>query len=138
MVIPMSIQIQLAVIAANPKLIGQLCNLVGDMPNIDFPSAGGKVFWNTLEENSGWKLQQNKMTGHCRLLDPNDLRKAWGSEEVMSNALKRFNEKFGQVNQQVAIPLSEDTIEKLSEIAQMYKDGILTEEEFTKLKRQLI
>lgn len=138
MVIPMSIQTQLAVIAANPKLIGELCNLVGDMPNIDFPSAGGKVFWNTLEENSGWKLQQNKMTGHCRLLDPNDLRKAWGSEEAMSNALKRFNEKFGQVNQQVANPLSEDTIEKLSVIAQMFKDGILTEEEFTKLKRQLI
>lgn len=67
---------QLAVLAANPKLIGELCNLIGDMPNIDFPTAGGKVFWNTLEENSGWKLQQNKLTNHCRLLDSNNVRKA--------------------------------------------------------------
>ncbi|WP_288582374.1 SHOCT domain-containing protein [Lysinibacillus capsici] len=129
---------QLALLAANPKLIGELCNLIGDMPNIDFPTAGGKVCWNTLEENSGWRLQQNKFTGHCRLLNPENIRKAWGSKECMFNAFERFNKQFGQASTKVANSLSVDTIEKLSEIARMYKDGILTEEEFNKLKQQLI
>lgn len=136
MVVP--IPPQLAVIAANPKLIGELCNLIGDMPNIDFPTAGGKVFWDTLEENAGWKLQQNKLTGHCRLIDPQNIRKAWGSKESMFSAFKRFNEKFGQLNDKTEKPLASDTIEKLSELGKMYKDGILTEEEFKKLKKQLI
>lgn len=56
----------------------------------------------------------------------------------MFNAFKRFNEKYNQAVQPSTNSLGVDVIEKLSELAKMYKDGILTEEEFNKLKQQLI
>ena len=82
----------LKVLAKDPKLIGKLCDLIGAMPNIYFPTMGGKVFWDTLAESNGWRLQKNKFTDHCRILDPTDIRKAWGSEKVMMKALDNLAE----------------------------------------------
>ena len=31
------------------------------LPNIPLPTMGGEVFWNTLVEYNGWKLQQNML-----------------------------------------------------------------------------
>jgi len=84
------IQHKLAMISTDPKLVGQLCDLIGTMPNIDFPTMGGTVFWENLAESNGWKLQKNKFTNHSRLLDPSNTRKAWGSEQAMLDALKRL------------------------------------------------
>jgi len=65
--------------------------LIDTLPNIPFPTMGGKVFWNTLEEHGGWKLQQNMLTRHCRILDPNNVRRAWGaSEEAMRKELSKL------------------------------------------------
>jgi hypothetical protein len=61
------------------------------MPNIDFPTMGGHFFWDTLAESGGWKLQKNKFTDHCRLLDPNNIRRAWGSERAMMSALEKLH-----------------------------------------------
>lgn len=83
---------QLAAIAADPKLIGKLCDLIGEMPNIDFPTMGGQVFWDTLAQSNGWKLQKNKFTNHCRIIDPSNIRKAWGSENTMMSALNRLQQ----------------------------------------------
>jgi hypothetical protein len=41
-----------------------------EMPNVEFPTMGGEVFWNNLAESGGWRIQQNKVTRHCRILDP--------------------------------------------------------------------
>lgn len=60
------------------------------LPNVPFPTMGGKVFWDTLAEYKGWKLQQNEITKHCRILDPNDVRRAWGTKNGMIKALKAF------------------------------------------------
>ena len=60
------------------------------MPNVESATMGGKVFWDILVSSGGWKLQRNKLTGHCRLLDPNDVRKAWGSYSAMSDAFERL------------------------------------------------
>lgn len=46
------------------------------------------IFWITIAEDFGWRLQQNKLTGHCRILDPQNIRKAWGSKKAMNKALK--------------------------------------------------
>lgn len=81
---------KLAVIAADPKLIGRLCGLIGSMPNIDLPTMGEHIWQDTLAECDGWRLQKNKLTGHCRILEPSDNRKAWGVESAMMNALKRL------------------------------------------------
>ena len=51
------------------------------MPNIELPTLGGHFFWNNLAEVNGWRVQQNIFTGHCRVLDPDDIRRAWGGEE---------------------------------------------------------
>lgn len=60
------------------------------LPNIPFPTMGGKVFWDTLAQYKGWRLQQNEITKHCRILDPNDVRRAWGTKNGMIKALEAF------------------------------------------------
>ena len=63
----------------------------GTLPNIPFPTMGGKVFWNNIAEKDGWKLQKNMFTSHCRVLDPNDVRVAWGfSEETLLEELEKI------------------------------------------------
>ncbi len=47
------------------------------LPDIQ-ATLGGKVFWQNLAEEGGWKVQKNDFSGHCRVLDPKDNRIAWG------------------------------------------------------------
>ena len=54
-----------------------------DYPNWDRSTGGGPVWWNTLDSYKGWKLQQHKLTGHCRILDDSDVRRAWGDAAKM-------------------------------------------------------
>ncbi len=53
------------------------------MPNIPFPTMGGEFFWNTLAEHKGWRMQQNMFTQHVRIIDPDNIRRAWGSLDAM-------------------------------------------------------
>jgi len=57
--------------------------------NIPAATAGGKVWWNLLAQKNGWKLQQNKLTQHIRILNPEDIRKAWGQENVILDAIEK-------------------------------------------------
>ena len=51
---------------------------------------GGKTFWNTLTEVNGWKLQQNMITHHARILNNSNVRIAWGTINGMEKALGRM------------------------------------------------
>lgn len=62
----------------------------GEMPNIPFKTLGGLVFWDTTEECNGWRLQKHEFTGHYRILDSNNIRRAWGSEKEMEGLLKKL------------------------------------------------
>lgn len=62
---------------ADSKNIGRLCEVVGEMPNIQFPTLRGLVFWDTCATENGYKLQKNKLTNHCRILDPKDICIVW-------------------------------------------------------------
>lgn len=73
-------------IALNPGILNNL----GDMPNINFPTMGGIAFWNDLAEYNGWRIQQNTVTKHCRVLDPEDVRRAWGTEAAMEKIFKKL------------------------------------------------
>lgn len=78
---------------------------VGDCPNKEMKTMGGKKFWNDLKccEN-GWKLQQNKITRLCRILDENNVRKAWGNRFAMQEKLKRLTrEDFLEVGDVIGI-----------------------------------
>jgi hypothetical protein len=51
------------------------------LPNLALPTLGGKQFWADHLAYAGWRIQENVFSGHFRLLDPRDVRRAWGSRE---------------------------------------------------------
>jgi pimeloyl-ACP methyl ester carboxylesterase len=57
-------------------------------PNIKTPTLGGKQLWTDHLWRQGWRVQQNAMTGHWRLLDPNNMRHAWGTRLSCEAALE--------------------------------------------------
>ena len=66
---------------------------IGDCPNMEILTGGGKVFWTNVKCIKGWKLQYNAVTGLARILDENNIRKAWGSLEVMKEKFRRLTQK---------------------------------------------
>ena len=63
------------------------------MPNIPYPTLGGLIFWNDFANVNGWRLQQNIITGHCRVLDPDNIRRAWGGQESIIEYFKNLVKK---------------------------------------------
>jgi pimeloyl-ACP methyl ester carboxylesterase len=47
--------------------------------NTPMKTLGGRQLWGDVHFFQGWTIQQNVITGHYRLLDPRDVRYAWGS-----------------------------------------------------------
>jgi pimeloyl-ACP methyl ester carboxylesterase len=58
--------------------------------NLQLPTIGGKQFWTDHRWQDGWRIQQNAFTGHWRLLDPGNVRHAWGSREACEQILKKL------------------------------------------------
>ncbi len=58
--------------------------------NIAMPTGGGKQFWTDRFIHHQWRIQQNIYTGHCRLLDDNDVRRAWGEYDACRQAFERL------------------------------------------------
>src|SRR5437868_348541 len=48
-------------------------------PNVAAPTLGGKQFWTDELLFRDWRIQRNTLTANYRLLDENDVRRAWGS-----------------------------------------------------------
>jgi hypothetical protein len=48
------------------------------LPNLALPTLGGKQLWADRFIYAGWRIQENALTGHHRLLDRGDVRRAWG------------------------------------------------------------
>lgn len=51
------------------------------------PTLGGMQFWNDISVAGKYKIQQNVITGHCRVLKDNYLRYHWGSKEFCRTKL---------------------------------------------------
>lgn len=64
---------------------------------INFPSAtlGGTQFWSDELVFHGWRIQQNALTGHHRLLDDRDFRRAWGTFEQCRDKLEEQKREQG-------------------------------------------
>ena len=60
--------------------------------NIPFPTMGGLVFWEDLERRKGYTLQKHVIEGHCRILDAELIRVAYGSEAQMRARLRELTE----------------------------------------------
>lgn len=63
----------------------------GLLPNINYPTLGGWFFWNDIVSYKGWRIQQNTITQHYRILDPTNFRRGWAFNE---EALVDFFEKI--------------------------------------------
>ncbi len=61
-------------------------------PNLPFPTMGGRQLWADVNWFAGWRVQQNVWTGHCRLLDPENMRRAWGRRPAVEEALSYAKE----------------------------------------------
>lgn len=61
-----------------------------NFPNLRTPTLGGKQFWTDHLWRQGWRVQQNALTGSWRLLDPKNVRHAWGSRAGCVEALNQL------------------------------------------------
>jgi hypothetical protein len=63
--------------------------LTGNL-NFRMPTMGGKQFWADELFFHQWRIQQNVLTGHYRLLDENNIRYGWGTFEECRAALDKI------------------------------------------------
>ena len=63
-------------------------------PGIEGHVMDAEIWWTVLESFGGWKLEENKVTGHCRIIDPEKLRKAWGREAEMRMAFEKVKKQL--------------------------------------------
>jgi pimeloyl-ACP methyl ester carboxylesterase len=59
-------------------------------PNWKTPTLGGQQFWTDVRHAGGWRIQGNSETGHYRLLDPKDVRHAYGNRIHCDQTLDRL------------------------------------------------
>lgn len=57
------------------------------MFNLPSPTLGGRQLWTDVRVQGGWRVQCHALTGHCRVLDENDVRRTWGTKADMIAAL---------------------------------------------------
>ena len=62
----------------------------GGPVRVPMPTMGGKQFWADELFFHQWRIQRNAFDGHYRLLDPKDLRHAWGTYDQCLAALERI------------------------------------------------
>jgi hypothetical protein len=65
----------------------------GPNPNIAMPTLGGETFWSDELVFRDWRIQQNVLTGHYRLLDGHDVRRAWGTFDQCRAALEEVKQR---------------------------------------------
>jgi hypothetical protein len=60
-----------------------------DKINFEWKVVDAGVWWDVLDEKGGWKFERNIVTGHCRIVNPEKLRVAWGERDKMEKAFKK-------------------------------------------------
>ena len=61
--------------------------------NLPFPTLGGKQIWADIFIRGGWRIQRNVYSRHCRLLDRNNIRRAWGSYDQCRESFDRIQRR---------------------------------------------
>lgn len=75
-------------VAGSAGVLTILGTRAGERPNTLMPTLGGAQFWNDEKLHGGWRVQRNILTDHCRLLDADDVRRAWGEQSECAQALE--------------------------------------------------
>jgi hypothetical protein len=67
------------------------------LPNLRMKTFGGPVFFDTVRQVRGYRIQRNVVTGIYRLLDADDYRLCWGTrrncEDCLRNLLNGSSER---------------------------------------------
>jgi pimeloyl-ACP methyl ester carboxylesterase len=65
-------------------------------PNLTWKTLGGEQLWTDELVYGKWRMQRNELTGHYRLLDPKNVRRAWGTDDECRAvlALIKWREKL--------------------------------------------
>jgi pimeloyl-ACP methyl ester carboxylesterase len=61
-------------------------------PNLRLPTLGGRQFWGDVHYRRGWRIQHHVLTGHYRLLSPDDVRHAWGTEAACQSKFEQIRD----------------------------------------------
>ena len=64
------------------------------LPTVEGEGMDSGLWWDTLAETNGWKLQRNKVTGHGRIINPQKVRKAWGTVEDMTRSFEKVRNQL--------------------------------------------
>ena len=62
----------------------------GDRPNKEEKITGKQHFWRDKKVKNGYRLQQNLLDDHARILDKDNIRKATGSMSAMEDKFDRL------------------------------------------------
>lgn len=54
-----------------------------------------EIWWEVIDFSDGWKLEQHIVTGHCRILDPESVRRAWGNYRAMCDSFENIKRQQG-------------------------------------------
>lgn len=105
--------------------------------NIEMATLGGKVWWRELAVVDGWKLQQNNLTSHVRILNPSDIRKAWGSRKLLDDAMDLV---VSQIRSQKFVADYEDSplVARLKKLKLLLDKELITPEEFEVRKSKIL
>lgn len=63
---------------------------VGRKFNVALPTVGGAQLWTDVQSRGGYRVQRHAVIGHCRLLDPQNIRRGWGREEEVTALLHQL------------------------------------------------
>lgn len=82
LVLPIGLLLLAGCLTLSPEELSQ-----GGLPNCPTPTLGGKQFWSDVAWADGWRVQRHVWSRHHRLLDPRDVRHAWGTERYCVSKL---------------------------------------------------
>jgi len=57
--------------------------------NLAWKTGGGMQFWTDHIHRQGYRIQQNAVTGHWRLINPDNVRLSWGNRQTCQSVLDR-------------------------------------------------
>lgn len=107
----------------------QLENEAIKLPNLPLRTLGGNQYWSDIQWAGGWKIQRHATTHHHRLLDPDEIRVAWGNLEHCLLEMNRRIESGEIVRERGVVVIllhgllrSNDSMETLGEYLQQHGD----------------
>ncbi|MEM9657594.1 MAG: hypothetical protein AAF961_04450, partial [Planctomycetota bacterium] len=61
--------------------------------NLPIRTGGGKQLWTDVFLHGDWRIQRHALTGHHRLLDDKNTRRAWGGIDACRSAFERLRKE---------------------------------------------